>query len=430
MSTTTATPYTDGALAERDAIALGPILVATDGTSSSRAALKAAAQLAAHSESDVVVLTVLEPLPVVAADYGIMLPLEESAQTRRNALLERVKTQVAEVAGARSGWKIDLREGDPAYVIATTARETRSRLVILGVGHHDLLDRLFGGETALRTLRLTKKPVFAVAPKYDHLPKRVVIATDFSAGSIRAARTALELFDTVSMVYVVHVAPRIDMQPEAFASWMSLYGEGVGPAFERLKAELGLPSKVTVETITLEGKPSKQILEFARSANVDLIITGSRGAGLVDRLLVGSTATGLVRGAQCSVLAVPTSLGSERGTAIGDAAKVTLPQERWAAELEAFTKRNAGRRAALEVDDPELGAQAQEHDYPFLGAAYDHQDGRVQIMLGDFEGVNKRHLTRSIANVREIDVLRDAHERDWILRVAHGDGQTILSLAR
>ena len=101
----------------------------------------------------------------------------------------------------------------------------------------------------------------------------------------------------------------------------------------------------------------------------------------------------------------------------------------WAVELEAFTRRNVGRLASLEVDDPELGAQAQEHDYPFLGAAWDHHDERVEIMLGDFEG-RRRHLTRGIGGVTGIDVLRDEHGRDMILRVAHGTGQTILSLNR
>ena len=108
------------------------------------------------------------------------------------------------------------------------------------------------------------------------------------------------------MVYLVHVAPRLELQPEAFAAWMKMFGEGIGPAFDRVKAELGPPESVTVETVALNGKPSREILDFAKSTQVDLIVTGSRGAGLVDRILVGSTATGILRGAQCAVLAVPT----------------------------------------------------------------------------------------------------------------------------
>lgn len=415
--------------AQHQIAALGPLLVATDGTAASKAAIRAAAQLAKHTETSLVVLTVLETVPLIAADYGIMIPPGDTEQARRDALYQRVKLQVEEIAGMPANVSIELREGDPAAVIARTARELSAQLVIVGLGHHELLDRLFGGETALHALRLSRVPVFAVAPNFEHLPKRAIIATDFSVASVRAGRAALEIFDTIQMVYLVHVAPRLELQPEAFAAWMSLYGEGVGPAFERVKAELAVRPGITVETLTRQGKPSRELLDFARSANIDLVVTGSRGAGLIDRLLVGSTATGLVRGAQCSVLAVPTAIGGERALTLPKGDREELPMERWAQELEAFTRRNAGRRAALEVDDPELGAQAQEHDYPFLGAAFDRNDRRVEIMLGDFVGV-RRHLTRGISNVQAIDVLRDEHGRDWILRIAHGTGQTILTLAR
>jgi hypothetical protein len=81
----------------------------------------------------------------------------------------------------------------------------------------------------------------------------------------------------------------------------------------------------------------------------------------------------------------------------------------------------------MEVDDPDFGMLVQEHGYPLLGVAYDHHDKRVEIMLGDLTGT-QRHLTRGISNVRAVDVLRDASGRDLVLRVAHGPGQTLLTL--
>jgi nucleotide-binding universal stress UspA family protein len=373
------------------------------------------------------VLSVLEPIPPIAADYGVVLPPLENDGLRKEGLLDVVKKQIESVVGRGADWDIEIRDGDPRDVIARMARDIGARMTIVGIGRHEVLDRLFGSETALRALRVAREPVLAVPADYDHLPARAVIATDFSPGSVRAARIALELFDSLTVVYLVHVAPRLELQPEAFAAWMSLYGEGVVPAFERVKAEIGFPPNVKVETVTLEGKPSRAILQLARAMNADLIVTGSRGAGFIDRLLVGSTATGLIRGAHCSVLAVPAPAVVSRIAKADEGEKISVPEKKWTTELDAFTKRNAGRRAALEVDDPEFGAQRQEHDYPFLGVAYDHHDRRVEIMVGDFEGVF-RHLTRSIADVTSIDVLRDEHGRDSILRIAHGDAQTILTL--
>ena len=42
----------------------------------------------------------------------------------------------------------------------------------------------------------------------------------------------------------------------------------------------------------------------------------------------------------------------------------------------------------------------------------------------------RAEVTRGIAGVTDIDVLKDETGRDWILRVAHGRGQTLLSLQR
>lgn len=404
----------------------GPIIVATDGTASADGAIRVTARLARHADARVHVLAVLEPLPLVGADYGGVMAPAESEEARRAGLLQSVERQVEDIAGAND-WSIEVRVGDPATVIAQSASERQARVIIAGIGHHDLLDRVFGGEVALHTLRQSRVPVLAVATDADRLPERVVMSVDFSIASLRAAVTALALFDTLRVVYLVHVAPQVDTPPGSFAIWMSVIGESVGPAFERARAELPFSLGVTVETVTLRGKPSRELLEFSRSVKADLIVTGSRGAGLLDRLLLGSTATGLVRGAQCSVLAVPAAERLKR--ILPEPPRITLPEDKWAEELMAFTRRHAGRRASLAVDDLDLGAQAQEYDYLLLGVDYDHHDHHVEIMLGDFEGT-RRHLTRGIPNVKGIELIRDELGRDWILCVAHGNGKTMLTLHR
>ncbi|MGQ0646289.1 MAG: universal stress protein [Gemmatimonadaceae bacterium] len=425
MSTTMATPATGAASVHETHTRLGPIVVATDGTSSSDAAVQAAVQLAERASAPIHVLTVLEPALIVAADYGVLLPLE-AEEVRQKALEQQVRTQIRQIAGPSAAWTVDLQEGDPVSVITRTARDLDARLIVMGIGHHNILDRLFGQETVLRTLRTTRSPVFAVPQTFQHLPSRIAIATDFSQASLDAGRAALALLPGLTMVYLAHAAPRLELQPEAYAAWLGEYGNGVAPAFERMLSELAVPAGVVVETITLTGKASRALLDFAKSAHLDALVTGSRGARLIERLLVGSTATALVRGAQCSVLAVPAALGSEREH--GSTPETHVPREDWAHQLEEFTRRNAGRAASLEVDDPEIGAQAQHRGYPFLGAAYDHHDGRIEIMLG--EQNSTRHLTRGISDVRSLSLLRDKEGRDSVLRVAHGEGQTILTLVR
>lgn len=407
---------------------MGPILVATDGTSSADIALRAAAQMADATRSLVTVLAVLEPLPIVAADYGLLLPPMEPDDDRRQALRERVSARVREMAGERPDWTTTILDGDPPSTIARVAREIRARVIVVGIGHHNLLSRLFGGETALHTLRLSRAPLFAVSQDFEHLPGRIAIAIDFSAPSLMAAKTALALWRDLSMVYLVHVAPRPELQSDTLADIIAEPGDLAEPAFNRLHDELAIPPGVTVETVTLTGKPARALLDFARSSNVGAIVTGSRGSGLIDRLIVGSTATALIRGASCSVLVVP-SLGRSHFEAGVDATQHHLAKETWAEALALFTRRNAGRVASLDVDDPEFGAQAQQHGYPFMGAAYDHHDQRIELMLGDMES-SSRHLTRGIGDVHAIDLLQDGEGHDRVLRISHGSGHTTLTLSR
>ncbi len=97
----------------------------------------------------------------------------------------------------------------------------------------------------------------------------------------------------------------------------------------------------------------------------------------------------------------------------------------WRRELEEFTKRNAGRRTFLEVDDPEVGAQEEVHGLALRGVAYDPRDDRVEIMLGALASV-EAHLTRSVSAPTAVDVLSGAGGRDEAVRVAQAGGQTVL----
>lgn len=107
---------------------------------------------------------------------------------------------------------------------------------------------------------------------------------------------------------------------------------------------------------------------------------------------------------------------------------MTGTQEDWTVTLRDFTNRNAGRRTVLEIDSMDIGAQEEAQDYPLKGVTYDPRDRRVQIMVGE-EGSVNQHLTHSIGDPEQIDVLRRPDGRDQALRVVQGNGsQTLLVL--
>jgi nucleotide-binding universal stress UspA family protein len=52
------------------------------------------------------------------------------------------------------------------------------------------------------------------------------------------------------------------------------------------------------------GDPANEILQAAAELKSDLIVTGSRGLGTLDRLVLGSVARNVLIHAPCSVLIV------------------------------------------------------------------------------------------------------------------------------
>jgi nucleotide-binding universal stress UspA family protein len=403
-----------------------PIVVATDGREQSDAAL-IAGSLFAGSDDARRVVAVLDPMPVVSPDAQI--PVSPDIEAARRAELKRsVLGQFERVGIVDRGADIELYDGDPATTLARMAHDANASLIVAGLGRHRVIDRLFGSETALKLVRVAALPVIAVVNGLTHAPRRIVVAVDFSETSLRAARLALDLAAPGATMYLAHVAPR-DATLHDWNGWGSSYKQDAGGALQKTRDQLRVPDGMTVQRVILQGDPATELLAFGASVNADLIATGSHGHGFVARMLIGSVTTRIMRCATCSVLTVPHRAAMTRvRTSAEPPTVVGFPRPEWSTELDDFTRRNFGRRGVLEVDDPEIGAQAQEFDYPLLGVTYDPHDAKVEIMVGELGEVG-RHLTRSIGSVGSIDVLRNDRGRDIALRISHGAGQTLLTFA-
>ena len=68
---------------------------------------------------------------------------------------------------------------------------------------------------------------------------------------------------------------------------------------ERLGKQIELETYITISQSTV-----KSILEFAEEKNVDLIVVGTRGHSGIKKLLLGSTASGIVTYSSCPVIVV------------------------------------------------------------------------------------------------------------------------------
>ena len=62
--------------------------------------------------------------------------------------------------------------------------------------------------------------------------------------------------------------------------------------------------RLAIETAIAEGRPSEEVLAFAKKEGVDLIVLGAHGRGAISKALLGSVADHVIRQAECPVMLV------------------------------------------------------------------------------------------------------------------------------
>ena len=140
-------------------------------------------------------------------------------------------------------------------------------------------------------------------------PTHILLATDFSDPANRAselAKTFREAFGAT--LHVVHVILKPDDKVFGGASHLhdkhfAAYEQGLETMLEGFGRTFGPGPKVT--TKILKGRPEERILAAAHATKANLICVGTTGRGMMERLLMGSTAQALVRDSDVPVLTTP-----------------------------------------------------------------------------------------------------------------------------
>ena len=137
---------------------------------------------------------------------------------------------------------------------------------------------------------------------------RILVPTDGSSEGERAVTHALDVAAvhgaSVHAVYVVDTASYAGMPMES--SWEGvdeLLRSDAREAVKRVE-QIAATTSVDVETAVVDGSPSREIIRYAEANDCDLIVMGTHGRGGIDRLLLGSVAEKVVRGASVPVLTV------------------------------------------------------------------------------------------------------------------------------
>ena len=141
--------------------------------------------------------------------------------------------------------------------------------------------------------------------------KKILVPTDFSPPSVKAlayGRAFARLFQ--SSLHVLHVIEEPFVHGFTMEGYIATLPEFSAQLEVRAKEELARQLSeadrrelAAVET-TRFGNPYSEIVAYAKEQDVDIIVMGTHGRGMVAQLLLGSVAERVVRMAPCPVLTV------------------------------------------------------------------------------------------------------------------------------
>lgn len=140
--------------------------------------------------------------------------------------------------------------------------------------------------------------------------KRILCAVDFSETSGHALDYALQLAADLGadlrVVYVFSIGEIgvaddvLQLDPDTVIDLQ----ERLRHRLEEMLGKHANPG-VEVESLIIQGEPAHQIAAAAADLHADLIVIGTHGRGRLERLLLGSVAEKVLRGAPVAVLSVP-----------------------------------------------------------------------------------------------------------------------------
>jgi nucleotide-binding universal stress UspA family protein len=284
----------------------GSLLIAGEPTGPIDGALHLAQLLARRDRLSAHLLTVIRPVTLPAL---LIADIDSEAweDGRRHRQLALIRQRLHQTVGMSAHFSVSAESGSPAPTIARIARERGAELVLVGLDRLGAPGRAATEEAALQATRTTDLPVVAVPPDYTLLPRRALVAIDFSEASVRAARAAVLLLAAGGSLTLAHVEPEVEFRELGKEGWGEIYARGVAGLFGELASALRVAGDVEVDVVVLRGDVPAVLLELAARRGFELVAAGSQSAPWTEWHLTGSVSTSLLRGAPCAVLIAPPS---------------------------------------------------------------------------------------------------------------------------
>ena len=288
---------------------MSTILIGVDASARSEDAIAFGRHLAAVSDSHVVVACAFPYSDTWSrtSNAAYREALADEAEQTVGAMRERL----GGIAGARLRLRITANLS-PAHALHDVAEAEHAEIIVVGSSHTGHLGRVLPGSTGERLLHGAPCAVAVVPHGYrtraEQPIQRIGVAYDTSEEAMAALTAAVELARALSaeleiigvMAPVLYagagmMGATIDSMPRADIE--RCVQDGLDSAVA------GVPDDVKAEAVLLTGDPAEALGE--RSADLDLMLAGSRGYGPLRSVLVGGVSGRLMRTAACPTIVVP-----------------------------------------------------------------------------------------------------------------------------
>ena len=222
-------------------------------------------------------------------------------------LIQQAREQVAQSLGLKlpaeivAGLKV--ANGRAPMVLNDAVAQAGGGMIVLGGKHHSALGRWLGGSTSHNMVRAAAVPVLVTAGEPREI-ERILVSVDVSpaskptlelaerfAGLLGAKLRAISVMEPLPLV---PEAPPVDLR-EYYEIWEEMLKRDVWPL-------LRTPG---VETMVRHGNVIETLLREVHDWQADILVVGSHGKKLAQRMLLGSVTEQLLNHLPTSVLVAP-----------------------------------------------------------------------------------------------------------------------------
>jgi nucleotide-binding universal stress UspA family protein len=293
----------------RAVTAPSPVLVATDLTDASDVAL---IRGHGHAVAAGAPLVVCHVVPDVLRSHPLFPQRNEADILAAVDLVKKAGELVQEQVGrvlrlGADAYAIAVETGVPEDEIVRIGHERGASVIVIGGKPREGVEKVLG-HVAERVVRYAHVPVLVARP--GHRTGKILVATDFTEGSVAAMAFAGQIMKSVGAEgTLLHVMQR---PSSLMADVVGPLGSPWMPVPKSAIDELEALGERTLEGLAkqhgfarfeqVDGEPAGIIAARAQALDVEMILMGSRGRTGLARLVLGSTAEKVIRDSRCSVL--------------------------------------------------------------------------------------------------------------------------------